>query len=119
VHAGQPGQPAKGGPAPVAGQVGGAHGPATGEDLERRARPELGGRLLERLGEVAGGDRPAQLAGLVDQHQGDPGDQEQPGGRDQRRTHHRVQRLGGRLRRHRLGNDLPELVLVVLHRLSC
>ena len=59
VHAGQLGPAGQGGPAALAGQVGGADGRAAGQDLDRRAGPELRGGLLQGLGEVAGGDRPA------------------------------------------------------------
>jgi hypothetical protein len=118
LDAGQRGEPGQGRPAAVAGQVGGADRLAAGQDLQGRAGPELGGGLLEGLGQVAGGDRPAQLAGLVDQHQGDPGDQEQPGRRDQGRAHDRLQRVTAQGRGRRWRRPLQS-VLVVLHGLSC
>jgi hypothetical protein len=104
------------GPAGLAAQVGGADGSADGQDLQRGAGPELRGRILQGRGEVAGGDRPVRLAGLVDQHQGDPGDQEQPGRRDQRRANDGVQHVPTGWRRGWLRDPLLlQPVLVVLH----
>ena len=92
---------------------------AAGQDLKGRARPELRSGVLQGLGQVADGDHAVQVTGLVDQHQGDPGDQEQPGRRDQRRAHQRLHRLPAGWRRRRRGNRLFQPVLVLLHTLSC